>query len=171
MGQFSNYPVASTSDYANATTFLIQNADGEIKLADLGTLNSAYGCNIQCASLSIASADVLTLNSVPLEIVAAPGAGYAIEVISASVKIDFNTTPYSTNTTLYLVTNGANAPQRAGTSYLSVSAARILPFNLGVSLNSVILENAALNVFVLSGDPTAGDSDIEVFALYRVLDV
>lgn len=39
MGQFSNYPVATSSDYANATTFLIQNADGETKLADLGTLN------------------------------------------------------------------------------------------------------------------------------------
>ena len=173
MGQFSNYPVATSSDYADATTFLIQNSDGTTKLADLETLKSAYMCNIQCASLSIASADVLTLNSIPVELVAAPGAGYAIEVISASVNLVFASAAYATNTTLQLIINGATSAQVQGT-ILNATLSKIAKFSTVVSVSAgttQIIENAALNVSVATGDPITGDSDIEVFVLYRLIAV
>jgi hypothetical protein len=130
------------------------------------------GGEVQSASLVIASADVLQLNSTPQTIVPAQGVGKAIEVISASVKVDFNTTPYATNVALTLITNGANQEQAIGIINASASSTgrfRVTPNN-GTTSTQVI-ENAALQVSVTTGNPTAGDSDIEVFVLYRVINV
>ena len=172
MGQFSNYPVATSSDYADATTFLIQNSDGTTKLADLETLKSAYMCNIQCASLSIASADVLTLNSIPVELVAAPGAGYAIEVINASLKMVYNSVAYATNTSVQLLVSGAAQYQSAfNGSVLSSASSTFNSIGKSALAGTNVIENAALNVTVGTGDPTAGDSDIEIFVLYRLIAV
>lgn len=174
MGQFSNYPVATSSDYADATTFLIQNSDGTTKLADLETLKSAYMCNIQCASLSIASADVLTLNSIPVELVAAPGAGYAIEVISASTKLVYVSAAYATNTNLQLLTSGATNAQFDDGKVLTATVSTHWKFEAlqpTSATDTQLIENAALNVSVATGDPITGDSDIEVFVLYRLIAV
>jgi len=172
MGQFSNYPVASSKDYADATTLLIQNADGETKLADLATFKSAYLCNIQCASLSIATADVLTLNSIPVELVAAPGAGYAIEVINASLKMVYNSVAYATNTSVQLLVSGAAQYQSAfNGSVLSSASSTFNSIGKSALAGTNVIENAALNVTVGTGDPTAGDSDIEIFVLYRLIAV
>ena len=94
MARFTQYPAASTADYADATTFLIANEDGEIKQASLEGLRDTFGSSLQSASLVIPSAQVLALNTTPQTIVEAQGAGKAIEVISASVKLSFNTTAY-----------------------------------------------------------------------------
>ena len=121
--------------------------------------------------MTIASADVLTLNSTPLTIVGAV-AGYAIEVVSASMKIDFNTTPYATNTTLTLITSGATEPQADNS--IDATVARTGRFRnrstSGASATATqIITNADLQVSVDLGDPTAGDSDITVFVNYRLI--
>ena len=63
--------------------------------------------SLRTVKLTIASADVLTLNTVPIEIVAAPGAGFAIRIIDVSLKMVYNSVPYATNTRLQLQTDGA----------------------------------------------------------------
>lgn len=173
MGKFSLYPVASSVDYADATTFLIQNSDGETKLASLSGLGTNYFCSTYCASLTIASADVLQLNSTPLEIVAAPGVGYAIEVLSASVAIDFNSAAYATNTTLQLITSGAGTAQvQGGLLGATVSkVGRLATINTPTAGNTQVIENAALNVTVATGDPITGDSDITVYITYREIEL
>jgi len=171
MARFTQYPAASTTDYAEATTFLIANEDGEIKQASLEGLRSNFGCEIQCASLTIASADVLTLNTTPLTIVPAV-AGYAIEVVSASRKLDFNTTPYATNTILQLITSGATSEQAQAKINSSVSNNLCMDKSTpGSATSTQLIANADLQVTVQTGNPTAGDSDIEVFVLYRVINV
>lgn len=174
MARFTQYPAASTADYADATTFLIANSDGEIKQASLEGFRDNFGSSIQSTSLTIASADVLQLNTTPLTIVEAQGAGKAIEVISAVLKIDYNTTPYATNTVITLLTFGASVPQ--ADNLIDATVARIGKFrNRSTSgepsTATQLIANAALTVTVDTGDPTAGDSDIEVFVLYRVIDI
>jgi len=121
------------------------------------------------AELTIASADVLTLNSTPLTIVSAVS-GYAIEVVSASVKIDFNTTAYATNTQLQLLINGAAQYQIVFNN--AVLATSSDTFNCVGKLavaGTNIVENADLQVTVGTGDPTAGDSDITIYVHYRLI--
>ena len=132
------------------------------------------GGEVQSASLFIPSADVLQLNTTPLTIVPAQGTGKGIEVIGASVKVDFNTTPYATNIMITLITSGATEPQADNS--IDASVTRIGKFRHRSTSGSLatatqVLANAPLQVSVATGNPTAGDSDIEVFVLYRVIDV
>ena len=122
------------------------------------------------AELTIASADVLTLNSTPLTIVSAVS-GYSIEVISASVKIDFSTTAYATNTFIQLITNGATTAQYgAGIINATVATTKKLPeISTTTATTTQLIANADLQVSVKTGDPTAGDSDVTIFVNYRLI--
>ena len=173
MARFTQYPAASDSDYIDATTFLIANDDGEIKQASLEGLRDNFGSSIQSASLVISSAQVLALNTTPQTIVEAQGAGKAIEVISASVKLSFNTTAYSTTSGVLLETSGANQRQAESAVFdATVSTVRnFTMYQAAGSTDTQIIANAALQVKAKSADPTLGDSDIEVFVLYRVIDI
>jgi hypothetical protein len=168
--------VPSSNDHTDGTWIATDIYKGELffNQAD-GVLWSRDDNGVVClggsASLTIASADVLTLNSTPITIVGAV-AGYAIEVISASVNVDFNTTPYATNTTILLITNGATDSQFRGGGLLNSSVSNIRIFESNVvstSTTTQIIENAALTVKVNTGDPTAGDSDITVYVKYRLI--
>ena len=121
------------------------------------------------AELTIASADVLTLNSAPLTIVSAVP-GYAIEVVSASFKLDFNSVAYATNTVLLLKTSGASQPQVKWPQFILSSSSNMLAKSIESSnTSSDMIENADLQVSVSSGNPTAGDSDITVYVNYRLI--
>ena len=126
---------------------------------------------IKEASLTIATADVLTLNATPIEIVAAPGAGFAIEVLSASMKMTYNSVAYATNTRLELIVSGVAVVSQILFSSAVLSSAANVFSGLGSvqQASSNMLDNAALNVQVQSGNPTAGDSDIKIYVTYRII--
>ena len=168
--------VPSSNDHTDGTWIATDIYKGELfyNQAD-GVLWTRGDSGIECiqgtAKLTIASADVLTLNTTPIEIVAAPGAGYAIEVISASMKMVYNSATYATNTSLELITAGATNSQAS--TVIKNSASTIRRFADATTLASAtatqLVENAALNVTVASGDPTAGDSDITIYVTYRII--
>jgi len=121
------------------------------------------------AELTIASADVLTLNSTPLTIVPAVS-GYAIEVISASVKVDFNSAAYATNVDLLLISSSANIEQAKARIHASVASTILLQkATPALATSTQIIGNDDLVVKVDSGNPTAGDSDITVYVNYRLI--
>ena len=169
--------VPSSNDHTDGTWISTDIYKGELffNQAD-GVLWSRDDNGVTClggsASLTIASADVLTLNSTPLTIVGAV-AGYAIEVVSASVKIAFGSVAYATNTTLQLQIAGAddNVGQ-IGNNILLATVDQIssayAPSNPS-SGQTQVLANAALQVKAANGDPTTGDSDITVYVNYRLI--
>ena len=172
MGKFSEYPAATAADYANATTFLIQNADGTTKLATLEGLGSNFFCNLKCASITIPSADVLQLNSTPQTIVPAQGAGTMIEFVSGFGHIDFNTTPYATNVKLEIKNTTATIAQSEHSNFLNATIEKydkFIPRQTAIASNENMEVNQDLVVTVDIGNPTAGDSDITVYVLYRVI--
>jgi hypothetical protein len=167
--------VPSSNDHTDGTWIATDIYKGELfyNQAD-GVLWTRGDSGIECiqgtAKLTIATADVLTLNTTPIEIVVAPGAGYAIEVISASMKMVYVSATYATNTSLELITAGATNSQAS--TVIKNSASTIRRFADATTLASAtatqLVENAALNVTVASGDPT-GDSDITVYCTYRII--
>jgi hypothetical protein len=164
-------------DLTTSNSIITFTADGNTNQVALfeavNAANNNNGCVcIKSASLTIASADVLQLNSVPITIVAAQGVGTAIEVISASVKIDFNTVAYATNVGLALYSNGADEPQLLSLTALNAtvnSIRRLAVDSTYIGADTQIIENAAIVVGAILGNPTAGDSDITVYVLYRVI--
>jgi len=166
--------VPSSNDHTDGTWIATDIYKGELffNQAD-GVLWSRDDSGVVClggsASLTIASADVLTLNSTPITIVGAV-AGYAIEVVSASVKIDFNTTPYATNLNLQLINAGADVEQYlAGTLDATVLQTAVFEQGTPSAGQTQIIANTDLQVSVRSGNPTAGDSDITVYVHYRLI--
>jgi hypothetical protein len=168
--------VPSSNDHTDGTWIATDIYKGELfyNQAD-GVLWTRGDSGIECiqgtAKLTIATADVLTLNSTPLTIVAAQGVGTVIQVISASVKIDFNTTPYATNIQLQIISSGSVKAQHSQNVLdASVSTVRFLAEQAAtVATDTQLLENADLQVAVRTGNPTAGDSDITVYVTYRII--
>jgi hypothetical protein len=172
MGRFTQYPAASTADYADATTFLIANEDGVIKQASLDGLMSNYGSDIRSTSLVIASADVLQLNTTPQTIVAAQGAGTVIVPVSAIFRATYNSATYATNLSLLIRHSGSLTPITSNSNKLGFTSNTINQFTLrDVTSSDQFIEDADLEVYVDVGNPTTGDSDIELFVLYRVINV
>jgi len=167
--------VPSSNDHTDGTWIATDIYKGELffNQAD-GVLWSRDDNGLVClggsASLTIASADVLTLNTTPLTIVSAVS-GYAIEVISASVKVDFNSAAYATNTDINVVCSGATQSQfKDNVLAASVSTVRKLLPTSGLSATDTqLISNASLLVSVGTGDPTTGDSDITVYVNYRLI--
>lgn len=170
--------VPSSNDHTDGTWIATDIYKGELffNQAD-GVLWSRDDSGVVClggsASLTIASADVLTLNTTPLTIVGAV-AGYAIEVVSASVKIDSPGAPYATNVGLELICNGATERQTASLSALNASVTSVRRLAIDSTFSAAdtqLIANADLLVQVPTGDPTGGDADITVFVNYRLIPV
>lgn len=126
------------------------------------------------ATLTIPTASVLTLNASPLTIVAAPGSGKYIEVISATSQITYVAAAYATNTTLQLICNGADVAQVQDTAILISTVTKNTKFQqvtAATAGQTQIIANTALQVKVATGNPVTGDSDITVTVIYAIRDV
>lgn len=126
---------------------------------------------------SIPTADVLTLNSIPVQAIAAPvGSGKIIEVISAFGDIPaYSGSPYASNVILNLVFAGSTITYWFKNNFLDATTARAVSLgisNSGIAAGDVeMIANTALNIYVPSGDPTnAGTgSDIVIYINYRII--
>ena len=124
------------------------------------------------ATISIPSADVLTLFTTPYLLIDSPGAGYFIQVLTASCKVDFNTTAYTVNTTLNIYTDTATRVQHSLNNALNASLSRI-----GVSAQQVIngtadtqlISDKAVYLKAPVGNPLTGDSDIVIYLSYKII--
>lgn len=131
-------------------------------------------------TVKIPTANVLTLNTVPVQLVPAPGAGLLIvpELVIASLV--FNSAAYATNSagaTLKYGTAGAGTStlytlsqaflqSASGTNVQVVnqaSAATYLPAAADV--------NAPLTLIAATSDPTTGDSDLYLRVYYMIVTV
>lgn len=175
MARFTQYPIASTGDYADATTFLIANEGGEIKQASLEGINDIYGCGTKCANVTIPSAEVLALNTTPKELVAAQGLGTIIVPIAVVGKVVNNTVPYATNTT-FIIYENASSVLYTSNAFINTVASSPVYHQFQQQQPSItstvnIQENTALKASVSMGDPTAGDGDLEILVYYRLITV
>jgi len=166
--------VPSSNDHTDGTWIATDIYKGELfyNQAD-GVLWTRNDSGIECiqgsAKVVIPTAQVLTLNSAPVQLVAAPGAGYAIEVLSASLQITFNSVAYATNTNLQLYANGSSEIQTSNSINQVADAFSKFEPEIGATGSIQFVGNEPLMVDVSGGDPTAGDSDITIYVTYRII--
>jgi hypothetical protein len=126
------------------------------------------------AKLVIPSAQVLTLNSVPVAFGLTVPSGYYTQVLGASASIVYNSAAYATNTQLQLTNGGAAALGTIGSNFLASTVSKTTtsysPENPTAGQTQVL---SATDVFVIvrTGDPTAGDSDITVYLTYVLIKI
>ncbi len=167
----SQFPVINQADLDGTETLWAQKGGIDYSLS-LTNVKQYGGCDVYCTSLVIPTASVLTLFATPIEIVAAPGAGKAIQVIAACAKITWNSIAYATNVSLVLITDTSTNEQAVWTTgFLDSNSTLISPAQLSNIVGDVLKENEGLNVMVATDNPTAGNSAIEVYVQYRIITI
>ncbi len=168
--------VPSSNDHTDGTWIATDIYKGELfyNQAD-GVLWSRDDNGVRCISGSVAvtlsSAQILALNTTPITLVGAV-AGYAIEAVSVSVAIDYNSAAYATNTNLIITTDTATNPQFKRDSLLTQTTDTVWKFpEVTPTSGTQLISNKALTATVATGDPTAGDSPITIFVNYRLLPI
>jgi len=167
----SQFPVINQADLDGTETLWAQKGGIDYSLS-LTNVKQYGGCDVYCTSLVIPTASVLTLFATPIEIVAAPGSGYAIEVISASFSSTFNSVAYATNTNLLLITDTATVEQynySTGLAFTVTTHKQMIVKAASAVGATQIIANKALYVKAETGNPTAGNSDIKVYVQYRII--
>ncbi len=136
------------------------------------TLDSILDANVITKKVTIESADILTLNSTPVEIVAAPGAGKTIEVISVQGKMNFAGAAYATHTELDVFDTTSGDVLFKDTSILLAAAADInaqLPANANAGAGLEVTEDGSVSVTVAAGDPATGGGDLNLYITYKII--
>lgn len=170
---------APSTDHTDGTWSVNDVYIGELYLNDAdqrlfvrttgGIKEISTGGELQRSQVTLTTAQVLALNSTPITIVGAIS-GKEIQIVSASAHLKYNTTTYATNVNLVLKSSSAGATEYQGKYDISNTSDVIGAFEL-TGLQANIVTGDALVATVLTGNPTAGDSDIVVDVLYRVTDL
>ncbi len=126
------------------------------------------------ASGSLSSAQILTLNTVPVEVIPAPGAGNTIIVESFTAQLVAGGTPYSGTGTLTLITSGGNLIT-SGTgcvaAFLTAAANNFCnPTLAGVTASaSTNWVNSDAQLKMGNAQDTLGNGTISYWVKYHVL--
>lgn len=131
-----------------------------------------YGADWRTKRVTISSAEILALNTTPKSLVAAPGAGYYLDVFSVSYSLDYGAAAYATNTTIETrYTNGSGAKVCVDCANLLAATADKVCTVKPDDVELVNVANAAVVTYAPSGNPATGDSPVYATITYRVLPV
>ena len=174
-GNDNDIVVSSDSDilelYWDKATGVIKGKKSDGNVLDFETGTSF----LKQISISLSSAEVLNLFTVPKELVPAPGAGKAIVIIEASMQSIFGTVPYATNLQFNIITDTADREQMFDGDILISTVSRVIKSKVsGAPLTpseTEVIEDKALVIEVDAGNPTAGDSSFVINITYRVINV
>jgi len=154
---------------AGATSNLQTQLNAKANTADFSGL-----IEIRSFSVTIPSADVLTMNASPVELVPAQGAGLGIELICATGTINYNSVPYDTNTQMRILCQTGSA-QANFASLLLASSTQTRKALMATSPSDVgqgtIVANQPLQITVHNGEALNGDSSLVIRGLFRVIQV
>lgn len=122
----------------------------------------------------VPTAQVLTLNSSPVALIPAPGAGKFLYVHNpVLVRMIYAGTPYATFINLFIYGNDTTlAAIYRNTFVLQATNDVFEMFDFDTANASRnYRENNAIWLTVDSGDPTAGNSDLTIYGTYSIFDV
>jgi hypothetical protein len=123
---------------------------------------------IQYATVTIPSAAVLTLNTAPVVLV--PGqAGKTITFVGATLMLDYGSVQYATNGVINVIeeTSGTVLSTNLANTFLFANADRVSTCK-SIVTDVVLTPGKGIQLFVQTGNPTAGDSVVRVKVAYRV---
>jgi len=147
--------------------------ENTISDAKLSEIDTSLDENIRSVDVAITSAEVLALNAAPKLLVPPPGAGKALELLSALLILDFNSAAYATNGTLQLQTvtgNTALSDLVTLANFLAATADQATIVQ-ALSAETVLDINDGLELFMPTAETITGDSPIVCRVHYRIHDL
>lgn len=140
--------------------------------AELATFNEFIrGTNIDYAEIAVTNGELLALYATGKELVAAPGAGYVTEFISALLILDWASTQYDTNGDLTVRETNKDGTALSDTvdlaDFLNKGADHMVVLQ-ALSADETLAENKALVLSAATGNPSTGNSLVRVKIAYRI---
>lgn len=128
--------------------------------------------DVRSIKVAISSAQILALFATPIQIIPAPPAGEYIDIISANANLVFNTTAYATTNAIQLQNPSAATTIYNLSQFLNASANLNRPFfrptPFAVDQTQLIVAEK-IEVAAPVGNPTLGDSPMDVYCAYRIV--
>lgn len=150
-------------------------SNGDVLTSD-GSGNATWQASgsgvMQSATVTLSSANILSLHTTPITIIPAQGAGTVIQLIAMTISMSYNSVPYATDVTLRLL-NGVSVVNQDGSCLSSASdyyANKSLQSNYSVA-GSNTFENVAVTMTTPTSNPTAGNSSVKITVLYSVVNL
>lgn len=153
---------------------MVVNADGSINATIVGGGAAASALFPQVAAVTLTSAQILQLFTTPITIVAAPGAGKMIQVLSINYSLTFVTTAYTvggaTAGLWYGTPAGTAVDTNAKTILNAAAASHVGQFAPGTYTGTGQTPSNLANLAVIFGtvtsNPTTGDGTFRVTVTY-----
>lgn len=123
------------------------------------------------ATLELTTAQITILNGTPVAIIATPGAGKMIEILSAVAIYYYGVAQYTTRTDFDLVSGTTGTQLWTAASAVAGSSNKITRF---IAVAGVMQANQAIKVKMNTGNPTVGagcTGTAKVIVTYRISDV
>jgi hypothetical protein len=134
-----------------------------------GTEITPGGGDIQTTNILIPSINILNLNLTPYELIPAPGVGKVILPISVVCYLSFAGLEYQTNTFLYF--SYSSTPFENFIALGQVLGSTESTIYSGFNTGNKMLENESVVLAVPDGNPTNGNSDLNITIKYSVIDI
>ncbi len=129
------------------------------------------GIEIDYAEIALTNLEVRAINSAPQTLVAAPGAGYVTEFISAVLILDWVAAAYANNGILGVYQTNAAGTVLSDTVALADLLAKVADTIVvlqALSADVTLLANKALVLSAAGGDSITGDSPVRIKIAYRI---
>lgn len=154
----------------NCTDLLIN--ESNVNYANNGLITSEGA--ILSFEKVINSADVLTMFTTPIQLIPAVN-GYAIQLLSLSTRVVFNTTAYASNTTLNFLTDTATTYQFRSANVLNATLDRTyIGWGNGgsaVAGTTQLIANKDIMITTEGGNPTSGNSNLLIKGTYKIITI
>lgn len=174
--------IAASSTYFIMGEVLVGASDGEYAtillrpVAQSGTVIVTEDSALQTTTVTISSAEMLALHATPKELLPAPGAGYANVLEGAVLFLDYNSAAYAgiaagedleiryTNGTGQLI-----ATIETASTFLDATSDQLRYVQPGSATFITPVADAAIVIWLASGEIITGDSPLKVKLYYRVI--
>lgn len=152
---------------------IVDISTGETNKVEIQYFKDNYLAGANLVKVTLSNAAILQLFTNPVELIPAPGAGKAISLIKGVGRMVFNSVAYATNGTLNIYNNTVSLPLMQFPNSFTFNAVAGTTIHQNMPANSgsgkYILENTPVYIKCDTGNPTAGDSPIDLYLYYTII--
>jgi hypothetical protein len=111
-------------------------------------------------SFNVENAQLLDIFSTPVEFEAAQGATFTLDIASIKGRVNYATAAFATSTDLFIRYVGATNPIAGAGGILAATGTQTVTF---APLEGDVIENAGLEIYAVTNNPTAGGGTLTLF--------